>query len=56
MHIILSEKKLKLKVLAIGAEWCPDCAVHVPSMIKIIEALDDIALNENNGDNVKCLA
>ncbi len=38
---ILLEKKLKLKVLAIGAEWCPDCAINVPRMIKIIEALDN---------------
>ena len=34
---LLKNKKEKLKVVALGAEWCPDCNRNVPSMIKIVE-------------------
>ncbi|TFG13779.1 MAG: hypothetical protein EU535_04370 [Promethearchaeota archaeon] len=29
-----------LKILAIGAEWCHDCAQQVPSMIKVVKELN----------------
>ena len=30
----------KLRLLAIGAEWCHDCAKQVPSMVKIVKELN----------------
>ncbi len=30
----------ELKILAIGAEWCHDCAKQVPNMVKIIKELN----------------
>jgi thiol-disulfide isomerase/thioredoxin len=30
----------EVKILAIGAEWCHDCAKQVPSMVKIIKELN----------------
>ena len=39
----LSEKKDSLKILALGADWCPDCSVNVPHMIKIVESLQKMA-------------
>ncbi len=36
----LSKLSVGLKVLAIGADWCPDCNINVPRMIKVVEALD----------------
>ena len=31
----------KLKILVIGASWCPDCSKYVPRMIKIIELINN---------------
>ncbi len=39
---ILEKKKDKMKVLAIGATWCPDCSLEVTRMIKISEFLSDL--------------
>ena len=36
----LEIKKQKLKIVALGADWCPDCSVNVPKMIKIVKSLD----------------
>jgi hypothetical protein len=38
----LKSKKEKLKIVALGADWCPDCNKNVPRMIKIIRSLKEI--------------
>ena len=40
---IFKSGKKSLKILAIGAEWCPDCSIHVPEMVKIVKKMQ---LNE----------
>ena len=42
---LLKDKKEKLRILALGADWCPDCSKNVPRMIKIVKIL-----KENNSD------
>ena len=37
---ILNYKKEKLKIVALGADWCSDCNNNVPRMIKIINTLN----------------
>jgi thiol-disulfide isomerase/thioredoxin len=36
---LLQEKKEKLKIVALGADWCPDCSRNIPRMIKITEKI-----------------
>jgi len=36
----LREKNQKLKIVALGAEWCPDCSKNVPHIIKILKIID----------------
>lgn len=36
---LLKNKKEKLRIVALGADWCPDCSRNVPSMIKITKAI-----------------
>jgi len=36
----LTVNNKKLKIIALGADWCPDCSVNVPKMIKIVKGLD----------------
>jgi thiol-disulfide isomerase/thioredoxin len=36
----LSEGARNLRILAIGADWCHDCAEQVPSMVKIVKELN----------------
>jgi hypothetical protein len=36
----LKNKKEKLNIVALGADWCPDCSKNVPRMIKIIRNFD----------------
>ena len=36
---ILSDPDKKVKILAIGAEWCHDCAKQLPRMTKIVREL-----------------
>jgi len=36
---LLQENKEKLKIVALGADWCPDCNKNVPRMIKIIKSM-----------------
>ena len=36
---ILKNKHEKLKIIALGAEWCPDCSKNIPRMIKLIKDL-----------------
>ena len=33
---LLRAKKEKLHIIALGADWCPDCSRNVPRMIKIV--------------------
>ncbi len=40
---LLKSTHEKLKIVALGAEWCPDCSKNVPAMIKIIESLMKVA-------------
>jgi len=37
---LLKIKQIELKILVIGAEWCPDCIKYAPQLIKIIERID----------------
>jgi thiol-disulfide isomerase/thioredoxin len=37
---LLNYKKEKLKIVALGADWCPDCNRNVPRMIKIVNTLN----------------
>jgi len=46
---LLKEKKEKLKIVALGADWCPDCTRNVPRMIKIMK------LMKNKDQNFKIL-
>jgi thiol-disulfide isomerase/thioredoxin len=36
---LLKNKNEKLKIVSLGADWCPDCNRNVPRMIKIIELM-----------------
>ncbi|MFX0028502.1 MAG: thioredoxin family protein [Candidatus Hermodarchaeota archaeon] len=37
---LLINKNEKLKILALGADWCPDCNNNLPRMIKIIKQMN----------------
>lgn len=37
---LLEKENQKLKIIAIGAEWCGDCAIQLPRMVKISEEFD----------------
>jgi thiol-disulfide isomerase/thioredoxin len=39
---LLQEKKEKLKIVALGADWCPDCSRNIPRMIKITETIPSV--------------
>ncbi len=53
----LKNKKEKLKIVALGADWCPDCSRNVPSMIKIVKEIkiEDIDLQILYGIMVNAL-
>ncbi|MFX1376044.1 MAG: thioredoxin family protein [Promethearchaeota archaeon] len=36
---LLEDKNEMLKIVALGADWCPDCNRNVPRMIKIIKMI-----------------
>jgi len=38
---LLKDKKEKLKIVALGADWCPDCSKNIPRMIKIVKILKE---------------
>ncbi len=42
---LLKDKKEKLKIVALGADWCPDCNINVPRMIKIVNLMEDKDVN-----------
>jgi thiol-disulfide isomerase/thioredoxin len=37
---LLKKKKEKLKIVALGADWCPDCSKNIPSMIRIAKEIN----------------
>ena len=37
---LLAEKEEIIKIVALGAEWCPDCTKNVPRMIKVVKLID----------------
>ncbi len=37
---LLLEKNQILKIIALGADWCPDCSINIPRMIKIIKVMN----------------
>ena len=37
---LLKNKEEKLRIVALGADWCPDCTRNVPSMIKITKEIN----------------
>jgi thioredoxin-related protein len=39
IKVLLKNKTEQLKVLALGADWCPDCHKNVPRMIKLIKRM-----------------
>ena len=42
---LLKEKKEKLKIVALGAEWCSDCSRNVPKMIKNVKLMKSNDVN-----------
>lgn len=38
---ILERKVEELKILVLGAEWCPDCNRNIPKLIKIVKMLNN---------------
>ena len=42
---ILKEKNKTLKIVALGADWCPDCSRNVPHMIKIVKIINSDDVN-----------
>lgn len=42
---LLSEKEEVLYILAIGADWCHDCAKQVPSMMKVVQNIKENLIN-----------
>jgi hypothetical protein len=54
---LLEKRQEKLKILALGAEWCPDCSRNVPRMIKIVNNIesDDVELKILYGIMVNAL-
>ena len=41
---LLTSKNESLKILVLGAEWCPDCNKNVPRMIKIIRNINNVKI------------
>lgn len=54
---LLKNKKEKLKIIALGADWCPDCSRNVPRMIKIVKHIntEDVGLQILYGIMVNAL-
>jgi len=40
IRTLLAKENEKVKLIAIGAEWCGDCAIQLPRMLKISEKFD----------------
>ncbi|GAH16976.1 unnamed protein product, partial [marine sediment metagenome] len=54
---ILKSKNEQLKIIAFGADWCPDCHKNVPHMIKLIKRMktNDVELRILYGIMVNAL-
>jgi thiol-disulfide isomerase/thioredoxin len=54
---LLKIKSEKLRIIAFGADWCPDCHKNVPIMIKLVKSLntDDVELRILYGIMVNAL-
>lgn len=39
IEAFLKSKNQQLKIVALGADWCPDCNKNVPRMIKLVKQL-----------------
>ncbi|MHA2288635.1 MAG: thioredoxin family protein, partial [Promethearchaeota archaeon] len=54
---LLKSKNEQLKIIAFGADWCPDCHKNVPRMIKLVKRLktDKIELHILYGIMVNAL-
>ena len=39
---LLEKKREKLKIIALGADWCPDCTRNIPRMIKITRTIPSV--------------
>jgi thiol-disulfide isomerase/thioredoxin len=37
---LISKNQRELKLLVIGADWCPDCSLYIPKTIKILKLLE----------------
>ena len=50
---IISNKNERLKILSISADWCPDSALNVPRMVKIVKMLnsEDLEMRILSGVN-----
>jgi len=40
IKLFLKNKQEKLKIIVLGAEWCPDCSRNVPRMIKLVKVIN----------------
>ncbi|MFX1390733.1 MAG: thioredoxin family protein [Promethearchaeota archaeon] len=54
---ILKINKERLKIVALGADWCPDCSKNIPRMIKILNSANnkEVELNILYGIMVNAL-
>ncbi len=54
---LLKNKNQKLRIVALGADWCPDCSRNMPHMIKIIKTInsEDVTLQILYGIMVNAL-
>ena len=37
---LLISKQDKLKIVALGADWCPDCSRNIPGMIRLVKDIN----------------
>ena len=57
IQALLENKNEKLKIVSLGADWCPDCNINVPRMIKNVKTIksNDIDLRILYGIMVNAL-
>ncbi|TFG11630.1 MAG: hypothetical protein EU531_11370 [Promethearchaeota archaeon] len=42
---LLLSRNEKIRIVVLGAEWCPDCNKNIPRMIKIINSLKNVEID-----------
>lgn len=42
---LLKNKEEKLKIVALGADWCPDCSRNIPRMIRLVKDINSKDVN-----------